>query len=87
VTFQPGAGASLTRTASIGLSTTNGNSLVPLAGSVVAGSSSATSSAASDSAANPPASGGGGALYPSYFLPLLLPALLLRRARGRAKVR
>jgi mono/diheme cytochrome c family protein len=78
VTFQPGAGASLTRTASIGLTTTSGTSLVPLAGSVVAGSSSATSSAAADSAANPPASGGGGAL---------LPALLLRRAGARANAR
>jgi len=87
VTFQPGAGASLTRTASIGLSTTNGTSLVPLAGSVVAGSSSATSSAASDSAANPPASGGGGALHLSYFVLLLLPALVLRRARSGANAR
>jgi hypothetical protein len=85
VTFQPGAGASLTRTASIGLTTTNGTSLVPLAGSVVAGSSSATSSAASDSAANPPASGGGGALHPSYFLLLLLPALTLGRARAKVR--
>lgn len=87
VTFQPAAGVSLTRTASIGLSTTNGTSLVPLAGSVVAGSSSANSSPAADSAANPPASGGGGTLHPSCFLFLLLPALLLRRARARASVR
>lgn len=87
VTFQPAAGVSLTRTASIGLSTTNGTSLVPLAGSVVAGSSSANSSPAADSAANSPASGGGGALHPSCFLFLLLPALFLRRARARASVR
>jgi mono/diheme cytochrome c family protein len=59
VTFQPSAGASLTRTASIGLTTASGTSLVPLAGSVVAGS---PAPAAGDSAANPPAAGGGGTL-------------------------
>lgn len=84
VTFQPSAGASLTRTASIGLTTTNGTSLIPLAGSVVAGSSSATSSAASDSAANPPASGGGGALRGDTALALLALAVF---AAGRARQR
>jgi hypothetical protein len=59
VTFQPSAGASLTRTASIGLTTASGTSLVPLAGSVVAGS---PAPAAGDSAANPPEAGGGGTL-------------------------
>ena len=59
VTFQPGSGPSLTRTASMGLTTASGTSLVPLAGSVVVGS---PAPAAGDSAANPPAAGGGGTL-------------------------
>jgi cytochrome c2 len=57
VTFTPAAGASLTRTASIGLTATNGTTLVPLAGSVVA-----AAPPSADSAANAPSSGGGGSV-------------------------
>lgn len=57
VTFAPTAGASLTRTASIGLATTTGITLVPLAGSVVAAAPPST-----NSAANSPSSGGGGSV-------------------------
>jgi hypothetical protein len=58
VTFQPTEGTSLTRTASIGVATTTGTSLVPLAGSVVAPAATTPPT----SAANPPSVGGGGAL-------------------------
>ncbi len=57
VTFTPAAGSSLTRTASIGLTTTNGTTLVPLAGSVMA-----AAPPSADSAANAPSSGGGGSV-------------------------
>jgi mono/diheme cytochrome c family protein len=56
VSFTPAAGASLTRSAAIGLATTTSTSLVPLTGSV------SVAAAPPSSAANPPSSGGGGAL-------------------------
>jgi len=56
VTFAPAAGASLQRSASIGLSTTTGTSLVPMLGNV------SVAAPAPTSAANPPADGGGGVL-------------------------
>jgi mono/diheme cytochrome c family protein len=80
VTFQPGSGSSLTRTASIGLTTTTGTSLVPLAGSVVA----AASITASDSAANPP-SGGGGSLGWAWALPLLIASAARRGSSPNGK--
>jgi len=72
VAFQPAVGASLTRTASIGVTTTVSTSLVPLAGSV-----SATPSPASGSAANPPSTGGGGGLL--WAWPIVLIAAAFRR--------
>lgn len=78
VTFQPAAGANLTRTASIGLATSAGNSLVPMSGSVSTGAPPA-----GGSAAVPPASGGGGALPASWAL--LLGAAALARARRKAR--
>ena len=57
-TFTPAAGASLTRTASIGLATTTSTSLVPMQGSV----SVPAAAAPPTGSANPPSSGGGGAL-------------------------
>ncbi|HQR70008.1 MAG TPA: choice-of-anchor D domain-containing protein [Burkholderiaceae bacterium] len=77
VTFQPAAGTSLTRTASISLATATGSSLVPLAGSVVAASTSSTA-ATSGSAANPPSGGGGGVVW---AWPLML-FLVLAARRG-----
>jgi mono/diheme cytochrome c family protein len=74
VTFQPAAGANLTRTASIGLATSAGNSLVPMSGSVSTGTPPA-----GGSAAVPPASGGGGALPATWAL--LLAAASLARVR------
>lgn len=72
VTFTPTAGASLTRTASIGLVTTTSTSLVPLAGSVAV-------AAPPSSAANPPADGGGGGLGLGWIGPLLGAAAFRRR--------
>jgi mono/diheme cytochrome c family protein len=74
VTFTPAAGANLTRTASIGLATSAGNSLVPMSGSVSTGTPPA-----GGSAAVPPASGGGGALPAAWAL--LLAAAALARVR------
>jgi mono/diheme cytochrome c family protein len=75
LTFTPAAGAALTRSASAGLSTTTGTSLVPLTGTVaVAGTAPPTS------AANPPADGGGGALHVLWLLLALAGAA--RRMRG-----
>jgi mono/diheme cytochrome c family protein len=79
VTFQPLAGAALTRTASLGLSTMTGASLVPMTG--IVGSSSAPPPAAPPSAANAPTSGGGGAL-PLLGLLLLAALAKLRRIVG-----
>jgi len=76
VTFQPDSGSSLTRTASIGLTTTTGTSLVPLAGSVV---DTASMTATSGSAANAP-SGGGGSLGWWWTLPPLLATAARRRS-------
>lgn len=73
-TFQPLAGGSQTRTASMGLTTMSSVSLVPMAGTV------ASSTSPPPSAANPPSSGGGGAA------PLLGVLLLtvFAQVRGRA---
>jgi mono/diheme cytochrome c family protein len=79
VTFQPLAGAALTRTASLGLSTMSGASLVPMTG--IVSSSSAPPPAAPPSAANAPTSGGGGAL-PLLGLLLLAALSKLRRIFG-----
>jgi cytochrome c553 len=76
VTFAPTAGTSLTRTASIGLTTTTLTRLVPLQGTVVSGGASATPPAGGGSAANPPA-GGGGAI--DVAVGLLALTLLARR--------
>jgi mono/diheme cytochrome c family protein len=78
VTFQPTAGANLTRTASIGLATAAGNSLVPMSGSVSTGTPPG-----GGSAAVPPASGGGGALPAAWAL--LLAAAAVARARRNAR--
>ena len=78
VIFQPTAGASLTRTASIGLTTTSGTSLVPMAGSVSSRRGDADSLT---SAANPPASGGGGALDWLAAIGLLILPLIRRSPR------
>jgi mono/diheme cytochrome c family protein len=69
VTFTPAAGASLTRSASIGLATTTTTSLVPLTGSV-------SVAPPATGAANAPASGGGGGLHWAALLLLagLVPA-------------
>jgi mono/diheme cytochrome c family protein len=79
-TFQPLAGMALTRTASLGLTTTTGTSLVPMTGIVT--SSSTSPPPPPSGAANPPSSGGGGSL------PLLGLALLaaLSGVRRRAFV-
>ncbi len=66
VTFTPAAGASLTRTASIGLATTTGTSLVPMAGTVMAAAPPSTGSAA-----NAPSAGGGGSVELVWVLALL----------------
>ncbi len=72
LTFTPAAGASLTRTASIGVVTTASTSLIPLAGSV------SVAAAPPSSAANPPASGGGGGMaWP--WIALLVAASVRRR--------
>jgi len=72
VTFTPAAGASLTRAASVGVVTTSGTSLIPLAGSVAV-------VAPVGSAANPPAAGGGGGLAVGWL------GLLLAVAAGRRR--
>jgi len=77
VTFQPQAGSSLTRTASIGVTTTTGVSLIPVAGSVVAQAATAPPT----SAANPPSAGGGGALE-SGVAACLFAAMAVRRSRN-----
>jgi hypothetical protein len=74
VEFRPNPGASLTRTASIGLTTTTGTSLVPLAGTVSVTVPAPTGS----SAANPPASGGGGGIE-GLWVGLVLAAATARR--------
>jgi mono/diheme cytochrome c family protein len=79
VTFRPASGASLTRWASIGLTTTTGVSLVPLTASVVDGSSTA---APTGSAANPPAGGGGGVVWP-WAVPLLFAVAARRRLSSK----
>lgn len=76
VTFTPAAGASLTRTASLGLVTTTSASLIPLAGSVAV-------VAPPSSAANPPATGGGGGLA-FGGIGLLLAAAVARRRNSLA---
>jgi len=81
VTFTPTAGTSLTRTASIGLTTTTSARLVPLQGTVTA--AAAPPPAGGGSAANPPAGGGGGAAT-ALGLAVLALALALR---SRAKTR
>ncbi|MGH6623071.1 MAG: choice-of-anchor D domain-containing protein, partial [Burkholderiaceae bacterium] len=62
VTFQPTAGASTTRTASIGLShnANGGSSLVPMLGIVGAGATTPPATTPPTGSANPPSSGGGG---------------------------
>jgi mono/diheme cytochrome c family protein len=72
VTFQPLAGPAPTRTASLGLTTTTGVSLVPMTGTVAA------SPPPPPGAANPPSSGGGGAL-PMLGLLLIAASAALRR--------
>ena len=67
VTFAPAAGASMTRTASIGLTATTGSSLVPMAGTV----SAAAAAPPAGSAANAPSSGGGGSIGLVWMLALL----------------
>ena len=80
VTFQPTAGASLTRTASIGLTTASGTSLVPVAGSVSVPAAAAAPTSPT-SAANPPASGGGGAFDWLAAVGLLILPLIRRSPR------
>lgn len=79
VTFQPLAGASLTRTASLGLTAVSGVSLVPMTGVV---SSSTSPPPAPPGAANPPSSGGGGALSLLGVVLLAMTAYVRRRASG-----
>jgi len=75
VTFQPTAGTSTTRTASIGLShnANNGSSLVPMLG-IVSGGGTTTPPATTPptGSANPPSSGGGGGLNWRWLGLLLL---------------
>jgi mono/diheme cytochrome c family protein len=80
VTFQPAAGASLTRTASIGLTTATSTSLVPLAGSV-----SAPAPATAGSAANPPATGGGGGLLWPWVVLLMAATVCRQRVFQRSR--
>lgn len=75
IEFRPSLRAYLTRSTSIGLTTTTGVTLVPLAGSVV---DPATTAAPAGSAANPPADGGGGVVW-LWALPLLAAAAARRR--------
>ena len=78
-TFAPAAGASLTRTASIGIATTTSVSLVPMQGSV----SIPAAVVPPTGSANAPSSGGGGALsWPVVVLALALLACV--RPRNRA---
>lgn len=81
VTFEPQAGTSLTRTASIGVTTTTATSLVPVAGSVVAQAATATPPT---SAANPPSAGGGGALGLGVAA-CLLAAAAARKSRSSSR--
>lgn len=75
IEFRPAAGASLTRWASIGLTTTTGVTLVPLTASVVDAASTAVPTG---SAANPPA-GGGGVLTWTWVLTAVLASTARRR--------
>lgn len=77
VTFQPAAGASASRSASLGVSHNAGTTLVPMSGTVGAGSGT-TPPVPSGGSAVPP--GGGGAL-PLLALMLLLAAGVRRRMR------
>lgn len=79
VTFQPLAGTSLTRTASLGLTATSGVSLVPMTGVVT---SSTSPPPAPPGAANPPSSGGGGALSLLGVVLVAMAACMRRRAGG-----
>lgn len=94
VTFQPLAGSSLTRTASLGLTTMTGTSLVPMTGVVSSGGGGgggATPPTNPGTPTTPPAptppagsdDGGGGAL-PALWLTLLGGLALLRRRRAAA---
>jgi mono/diheme cytochrome c family protein len=75
IEFRPAAGASLTRSASIGLTTSTGVTLVPLTASVVEAASTAVPTS---SAANPPA-GGGGVLTWTWVLTAVLASAARRR--------
>lgn len=81
VTFQPLAGASLTRTASLGLTAMSGVSLVPMTGVV---SASTSPPPTPPGAANPPSSGGGGAL-PLLAVLLLTVVALARGTEARRR--
>jgi cytochrome c553 len=83
VAFTPTAGTALTRTASIGLSTTTLTRLVPLQGTVMAGAAPATPPAGGGSAANPPTGGGGGGALDAALGVLALALLARRRAIAR----